>query len=50
MTAPPDPQPLPPIDADDVHLVCWMAIVPIVTERPLTIAEQLGEMPFGDKL
>jgi superfamily II DNA or RNA helicase len=29
LTAPPDPQPLPTIDAGDVHLVCWMAVVPI---------------------
>jgi hypothetical protein len=24
----PAPEPLPPITADDVHLVCWLAIVP----------------------
>ena len=28
LTPPPDPQPLPLIDADDIHLICWMAIVP----------------------
>jgi len=33
------------MDHDDVHLVTWLAIVP----SPLTIAEQLGELPLGDK-
>jgi superfamily II DNA or RNA helicase len=28
LIAPPVPQPLPVINIDDVHLVCWMAIVP----------------------
>jgi hypothetical protein len=32
LIAPPDPQPLPAIDADDVHLVCWMAVVPAMEE------------------
>lgn len=43
----PPPEPLPEITEDDVHLVCWLAIVPSATE---TIAEQLGELPLGDKL
>lgn len=42
----PPPELLPEIDHDDVHLVAWLAIVP----PPLTIAEQLGELPLGDKL
>ena len=42
----PPPELLPEIDHDDVHLVAWLAIVP----SPLTIAEQLGELPLGDKL
>ena len=45
----PPPEPLPEIDHEDVHLVCWLAIVPPI-ERPLTIAEQVGEFPFGDRL
>jgi hypothetical protein len=28
LTPPPDPKPLPLIDEDDIHLVCWMAITP----------------------
>jgi hypothetical protein len=24
----PPPEPLPEIDHDDVHLICWLAIVP----------------------
>jgi len=28
LTAPPDPEPLPIIDADDIHLVAWMAMIP----------------------
>ncbi len=43
----PPPEPLPEITDDDVHLVCWLAIVPSVPE---TIAEQLGELPLGEKL
>jgi hypothetical protein len=43
----PPPEPLPEITEDDVHLVCWLAIVPSAGE---TIAEQLGELPLGDKL
>jgi hypothetical protein len=42
----PPPELLPEIDHDDVHLVAWLAIVP----SPVTIAEQLGELPLGDKL
>jgi hypothetical protein len=40
------PQPLPPVNEEDIHLLCWMAITP---EEPLTIAEQLGELPLGIK-
>lgn len=29
----PPPQPLPEIEADDVHLICWLAIVPEKAER-----------------
>ena len=32
--------------ADDVHLVCWLAINP----GGGTIAEQIGELPLGDRL
>jgi hypothetical protein len=28
LSPPPEPTPLPLIDEDDVHLICWMAIVP----------------------
>jgi hypothetical protein len=45
----PPPQPLPEIDHDDVYLVCWLAIVPKI-DRPLTIVEQIGEIPLGDRL
>ena len=41
----PPPLPLPEIDHDDVHLVCWLAIVP-----QLSIAEQTGELQLGDRL
>jgi hypothetical protein len=44
----PPPEPLPEITADDVHLVCWLALVP--PDEPTTIIEQLGELPLGDKL
>jgi hypothetical protein len=44
----PPPEPLPEITADDVHVVCWLAIVPPTS--PETIAEQIGEFPLGDKL
>lgn len=44
----PPPEPLPEITGDDVHLMCWLALVPPSTT--LTIAEQLGELPLGDKL
>lgn len=43
----PPPEPLPEITEDDVHLVCWLAIVPSAAE---TIAEQFGELPLGQKL
>ena len=42
----PPPEPLPEIDHDDVHLICWLAIVPEI----VTLAEQIGELPLGDKL
>jgi hypothetical protein len=45
----PPPEPLPEIDHDDVHLVCWLAIVP-EDNGPQTIAEQVGEFPLGDRL
>lgn len=44
----PPPEPLPEITEDDVHLVCWLAIVP--AEMPTTMAEFFGELPLGDKL
>ncbi len=44
----PPPELLPEITADDVYLVCWLAIVPAT--GPETIAEQVGEFPLGDKL
>ena len=49
LTPPPEPTPLPLIDDADINLVCWMAIVP-TQDRPPSIAEQLGELPLGDKL
>jgi hypothetical protein len=49
LTPPPEPKPLPLIDEADINLVCWMAIVP-TEDRPPSIAEQLGELPLGDKL
>ena len=42
----PPPELLPEIDHDDVHLIVWLAVSPV----PMTIAEQLGEFPLGDKL
>lgn len=53
LTAPPDPKPLPVIDLSDVNLMCWIAIVPATEgDDPIarTVAEQLGELPVGDKL
>ncbi len=44
----PPPEPLPEITEDDVHLVCWLAIVP--AEMPTTMAEFFGELTPGDKL
>ena len=43
----PPPVPLPEITEDDVHLICWLAIVP---PNAVGIAEQLGELTLGDKL
>jgi hypothetical protein len=46
------PEPLPEITADDLHLVCWLAIGrpdDPETEPPMTIAGQIGEFPLGDK-
>lgn len=42
----PPPELLPRITEDDVHLVCWMAITP----AHASIAEQVGELPLGDKM
>ena len=52
LTPRPDPEPLPVITDDDVHLVCWLAVVPVsgAATPSATIAEQLGEFPLGDKL
>lgn len=44
----PPPEPLPEITGDDVHLVCWLAIVP--PDEPMTIAEQIGQLPMDDTL
>ena len=41
------PQPLPPVNEEDIHLLCWIAITP---EPQTSIIEQLGELPLGDKL
>jgi hypothetical protein len=30
----PPPVPLPEIEEDDVHLVCWLAIVPAIDSHP----------------
>ena len=43
----PPPVALPEITEDDVHLICWLAIVAPV---PGSIAEQMGELPVGDRL
>jgi len=40
---------LPWVRVEDVRVVCWMAVTPAVAQ-PTTIAEQLGELPLGDKL
>jgi hypothetical protein len=43
---PEQPEVLPSVRIDDIRVVCWMAVTP----RPATMAEQLGELPLGDKL
>jgi cytochrome c-type biogenesis protein CcmH/NrfF len=54
LTPPVEPTPLPLIDGTDIHLVCWMAIVPVVgggiLGGPPTIAEQIGQLPLGISL
>jgi hypothetical protein len=30
----PAPQPLPPIDLDDIHLICWTVILPAIADGP----------------
>ena len=56
LTPPEEAQPLPIIGEEDIHLVCWMAIVPLsetyapISERFLTISEQTGQFPLGDRL
>jgi hypothetical protein len=49
---PPPPEPLPEINPEDVHLVCWLARVPTAptAEPVLTIAEQIGQLPLGHTL
>ena len=42
-------QPLRWVRIEDVRVVCWMAVTPAVAQAT-TIAEQLGELPLGDKL
>jgi hypothetical protein len=55
LEAPPPPEPLPQITAKDVHLVCWLAVVPSPlpesgSATPPSIASQIGEFSLGDKL
>jgi len=45
---PEPPEPLPPVEKDDIRLVCWMAVRP--PEPVPTMAEWLGELPMGDRL
>ncbi|MEX1171819.1 MAG: helicase-related protein [Chloroflexota bacterium] len=45
---PEPPEPLLPVDRDDIRLVCWMAVRP--HEPTQTIGEWLGELPVGDRL
>ena len=47
LTASTRPQPLPPVTEEDIHLLCWLAITP---EAPLTIAQQVGRLPYSDTL
>ena len=42
-------EPLPSVRIEDVRVVCWMAVSPAASQA-LSIAEQLGELPVGDKL
>jgi hypothetical protein len=44
---PEQPKPLVPVRREDVRVVCWMAVSPA---GPEAIAEQVGEVPLGDKL
>ena len=48
LALPEPPEPLPPVEKDDIRLVCWMAVRP--PDHVPTIAEQLGELPMGDRL
>jgi len=44
-------KPLRPVRLEDVRVVCWMAVSKDGSNnRPITIAEAMGEMPLGDKL
>jgi hypothetical protein len=41
------PQPLPPVNEEDIHLICWVAITP-EESVPATPAEQPGSFPKGN--
>lgn len=45
---PEPPEPLPPIEKEEIRVVCWMAVRP--PEPVPTMAEWLGELPLGDRL
>jgi hypothetical protein len=49
LAIPEKPKPLKPVRKEDIRVICWMAVQP-ESARPLTIAEQAGEFPLGDKL
>ncbi|HET8929570.1 MAG TPA: hypothetical protein VFN21_02825, partial [Acidimicrobiales bacterium] len=34
LPVPENPEPLPPIDSDDIRLVCWMAVEPTAPTAP----------------
>jgi hypothetical protein len=47
LSVPEQPQPLKPVRKENIRVVCWMAVAPAEERRVTSIAEQLGELPFG---
>jgi hypothetical protein len=45
----PAPEPLPPIDADDIHQICWTAIIPAELAVP-EVAEALNSRSTVDDM